>query len=236
MSIYIGVKTKGQLNAALHYKQAGAIILPPYLAETAERLQENANINIWLYLPEVLRENRAEEIKAAAMQAPALVVNNIDALGLLKEMDYKGNVMAGEMLYSYNSEAILFYKKYFPEMKFISPAELTDEEIFALEERAGVKFIYKVYGRQLLMTTAQKLNGKYKDEKGECFEGVFDKAVGLSRIYTGKPVSMLDKKEVWAGRDILLDFTVESEEETVAILTDMAVSDFTRGHHFKGID
>lgn len=235
MSIYIGVKTQGQLNAALHHKDADAIILPPYLAD-AEHLRSYPNVEFWSYLPEVLRENRSEQIKAAAMHAPALVVNNIDTLGLLKEIDHKGNVMAGEMLYSYNSEAICFYKKYFPEMKFMAPAELTDEEIFALEERSGVKFIYKVYGRQLLMITAQKLNGKYKDEKGECFEGVFDKEAGLSRIYGGKPVSMLNKKEVWEGRDILLDFTVESEAETEAILKAMSVSDFTRGHHFRGID
>lgn len=86
------------------------------------------------------------------------------------------------------------------------------------------------------MTTAQVLDGAFTDEKGEKFFAAYDGLEELSRIYTGKPVSMLDKKEVWKDRDILFDFTVESGAETAQVLMEMAAADHIRGHHFKGID
>ena len=214
MTVYITAKTEYQLEAVRGFKK----------------------VKILSCLPDAARENRLGEVKKLISQAEAVVIQNIDETGLLKEMNFKGDVIGGQLLYAYNSEAVGFYKTVFPAMKFIAPAELTDNELKALEEAAKIKFIYKVYGRQKLMTTAQYLSGTFRDEKGAEFIALHDEINNYSEIYTVKPVSMLDKRQAWDSRDILFEFTAETEEETVKILETMEVSDYIRGHHYRGID
>lgn len=234
MKTYISVKTKEQLEAVKASGRADEIIVPLYPASKPENAK-----GLWIMLPDELRENKVSEIQRIINRLHAVkgfAVQNIDELGLLKEAGYKGDLIAGELLYSYNSEAVRSYRSFFPGMKFISPAELTDKELSKLEGAAGVSFIYKAYGHQKLMTTAQRLNGPFKDEKGEKFIAVYDSNLEYSEIYTGRPVSMLDKKETLSGRDILIEFTIEDAKDTKAVLETMAVPDYIRGHHFKGTD
>ena len=214
MTVYITAKTEYQLEAVRDFKK----------------------VKILSCLPDAVRENRPDAVKKLISQAEAVIIQNIDEIGLLKETDFNGDVIGGQLLYAYNSEAVGFYKTVFPAMKFIAPAELTDDEIKELEAASGVKFIYKVYGCQKLMTTAQYLNGTFRDEKKEEFIALHDPVNNYSEIYTAKPVSMLDKKEAWRERDILFEFTAETKEETAKILETMEVSDYIRGHHYKGID
>lgn len=231
MRIFAGVKTEDQFSAALRH--ADEIIADISLAGKLG----NAG-NAWLLLPEVLRENKFPAVKEAVLSARGIrgfVIQNIDEIGLLKELGRTEPVICGELLYCCNSEAVAFFKSVFQDIGFIAPAELTDEELRRLENVCGVSFIYKVYGRQQLMTTAQMIDGRLTNEKGVSYDAVCDKGRGLSRIYTGKPVSMLDKKQAWQGRDILIDFTTESGAEAADILAGMSAADFTRGHHYRGI-
>ena len=233
---YIKVKTKEQLCAVSECKMEYEIIADYKL--TAE-IPAGQRSGVWLSLPDVLRENKLsvfEELCASADGFKGVVIHNADELGMLRSAGYGGLVMAGELLYAYNSEAVRFYQGFYPDMRFIAPAELTDAELVRLEAAAKIRFIYKIYGHQQLMTTAQVLDGPFRDEKGESYIGIHDPVQDLSQIYTGRPVSMLDKQDVWQDRDVLIEFTFESGKMAACILKEMNASGYIRGHHFKGID
>ena len=234
MKIYVSVKTKEQLKAVREAGRADNLIAPLCLAREISNVSD-----LWIALPDVLRENKRSRFEEAAgliKAAKGAVIQNTDEIGLLKSIGYEGKTIAGEFLYSYNSEAVNFYRSIFPDMGFIAPAELTDAELSRPENASGISFIYKVYGRQKLMTTAQRLNGPFTDEKKEKYFAVYDSVFEYSEIYTGKPVSMLDKKQAYEGRDILFEFVNEDAKETSLVLETMACADYIRGHHYKGID
>ena len=234
MKIYVSVKTKEQLKAVRESGRADNLIAPLCLAREISSASD-----VWIALPDILRENSRglfENSAGLIKAAKGAVLQNTDEIALLKSIGYEGKTIAGEFLYSYNSEAVNFYRSIFPGMGFIAPAELTDAELSRLEKASGVNFIYKVYGRQKLMTTAQRLIGPFTDEKKEKYLAVYDSVFEYSEIYTGKPVSMLDKKQAYEGRDILFEFVNEDAKETSLVLETMACADYIRGHHYKGID
>ena len=234
MKIYISVKTKEQFEAVKRSGRADELIVPLCFVHEISNVSD-----VWIALPDVLRENKRSRFEEAAgliRAAKGAVIQNTDEIGLLKSIGYEGKTVAGELLYSYNSETVNFYRSIFPGTGFIAPAELTDAELSALENTSGVSFIYKAYGRQKLMTTAQRLNGPFTDEKKKKYFAVYDGVFEYSGIYTGKPVSMLDKKQAYEGRDILFEFVNEDAKETSLVLETMACADYIRGHHYKGID
>ena len=55
-------------------------------------------------------------------------------------------------------------------------------------------------------------------------------------IYNGLCTYMLDRTEEVGFSNILLDFTLESPQETAEILNGTIPGKYTRGHHYKGID
>lgn len=151
--------------------------------------------------------------------ADGVVADNFDELAMIMEpMDRMQNtgeepdlqehpqrkkrqmICAGEFLYSYNKEAIAFFRSLVPDIEFIAPQELTLHELKKLEQRANVEFIYKVYGHQALMITNQCFYKNYagckaeqgshitfKNENGvfyqikECFAGYSETDGGISR-------------------------------------------------------
>ena len=231
---------------------------------------EHPGVQFYLQLPDILREKRTESVQKIAARAllfDGIVIKTFDEIGLVKELVQEScewQIIGDAFLYAYNTEALAFYKSFFPEMKFILPDELTDWEIRQLivqAEEKGVAeesdFIYKAYGYQPLMITNQCLNRNYAgcekplmqfaDEKKNQFYITSECGQCYDVIYNGQPTVMLDK----IGKteedflidgirfsNLLLDFTIETEDEMKQILADphSPVKRLTRGHHYKGVE
>lgn len=185
----------------------------------------------------------------------------------LSDPDY--HIVGDSFLYAYNADAVAFYKSFYPRMELILSDELTDREAEALrktaEERgvaAPSDFIYKAYGYQPLMITNQCMNRNYagcakplmrfSDEKKNAFYITSECGQCYDIVYNGLPTVMLDKLEqdgegFLSGGirfdQILLDFTIEDEDEIGRILRGFPcgpekAAEFrkqTRGHHLKGV-
>ena len=269
--LYIRVKNKIQLQAALAYGKADALLLDFGCASVdIEALKsEYPGMQFCLQLPDILREKKAESVKKIAERAllfDGVVIKTFDEIALVKEVfNGAGKQIIGDaFLYAYNTEALAFYKNFFPDMKFILPDELTDREIRQLivqAEEKGVAeesdFIYKAYGYQPLMITNQCLNRNYAgcekplmqfaDEKKNQFYITSECGQCYDIVYNGQPTVMLDKMtdegdtfciDDTSFNHILLDFTIETEDEMRQILSDpdSPVKRLTRGHHYKGVE
>lgn len=244
--------------------------------------KEHPEKKFFLQLPDVLREKKAESVKSLAEKAlrfDGVVIKNQDEIGLLKEvfaaseMPEDFAVIGDSFLYAYNSDAVAFYKSFYPQMKFVLSDELTDREaaeLIKLAEMRGAAvpsdFIYKAYGFQPLMITNQCMNRNYAgcakplmefaDEKRNHFYISSECGQCYDIVYNGQPTVMLDKIvrtpngfniAGYRYQSILLDFTIESEEEIDGILWSffeylegndepLEFPKLTRGHHAKGVE
>lgn len=261
---WIRVKTEEQLEAALEADFADNIILEAGDKNPADQSDNNINKKkkkIYMSLPDIAREAELAKIYAILNEErgkfDGICVKNIDELGILKECSYSKKIIADEFLYAYNSAAIDFYKSVFEDIDFIAPAELTMKELEKTEKSAGVNFIYKIYGHQKLMTTAQCFSGAYlnckekelrlRDEAGAFFTAASECEHCHDNIYNGIPTYMLDKlSEFGENLRFLLDFTTENRKETAEILALVkqpacggkcrTPEKFTRGHYYAGVE
>ena len=253
METWIRVKTKEQLEAVKESQvHMDHLILDAALVLAAPDLfARAAGTKFYLQLPDVLRQNQKEQIKALLKKVSAcdgLVVKNLDELGLLLEMGAQEQfaIIGDAFLYAYNRDAISFYRELVPEMRFICSEELTDKEANSLMDDTEA-FIYKVYGHQTVMITAQcfrKNSGvcrrtcgqtDLQDETGNILYAKNDCDLCHTLIYNGVPTSMLDK-DTSEYANILYDFTVEDAETVKRILTLKQCSNYTRGHHLSPVD
>lgn len=197
------------------------------------------------------------------------LLRSLEEAGVLDLSDPAYHIVGDSFLYAYNAEAVSFYRSFYPQMELILSDELTDREAEALiksaEERGAAApsdFIYKAYGYQPLMITNQCMNRNYagcakprmrfSDEKKNSFYITSECGQCYDIVYNGLPTVMLDKLEQDADgftaggiriSQILLDFTIEEEEEIGRILKDFpwgpeGTAEFrkqTRGHHLKGV-
>ena len=165
------------------------------------------------------------------VSACGLVIRNLDELSLLIELGYQGPVIGDAFLYACNTEAIRFYLEQFPKMQFLCSDELTDRELSAITDEGSdgsCRWIYKIYGHQQLMTSAQCISRNYtsckekmlcfRDEKGELFYALSDCSSCSSAVFYGKPTCMLDRQTEIPYRNLLVDFTVETAAQTERIL------------------
>jgi len=191
-----------------------------------------------------------------------LLIRNLDELGMVRDMGFPGWLIADSFLYAANSDAFRFYLDLFPEMWFISSDELTDRELAQSRKPVPAeRMIVKVYGHQPLMISNQCLNRNYTDCK-EKLTSFTDSKNGqffvmsscrqcYSTIYNGKCTWLLDKvtADGYLEYDnLLLDFTAEDSGQMQEVLSlcgrtgpeatgkRINVPDFTRGHHYKGVE
>ncbi len=136
--------------------------------------------------------------------------------------------------------------------------------ILSAENEVGIspeEFICKVYGYQPLMITNQCLNRNYAgcekplmqfaDEKKHQFYITSECGQCYDIVYNGQPTCMLDKlteapdgfeMDGFVYQNILIDFTIEPEAEVRRILSGFFGGEkelclnFTRGHHYKGVE
>ena len=228
MEIWVRVKTEEQLQAVLESQvHPKHLILDAALFSAAPHCVQMVN-------------RQAAETKVY-LQLPDVLRQN-----------RKGQI---EKLLEQASGSLRFYRELIPEMKFIYSDELTDKEAGDL---AGDKnaFLYKVYGYQEVMITAQcffKNNGNCMRSKQAGSEMAQSGRMTLrdetknnlyaesfcdlchTVIYNGVPTSMLDKiKEEY--ENLLYDFTIEDAETVKEILETKQCSTYTRGHHLTPID
>lgn len=249
--VFAGVRTKEQLECVLVDDRVDAVILQAGCFSDASELSGYEK-DFYYALPAVARENKRillEKTIKLFLEAGGgqrgFLIENMDEAALLKEAGFQGPVIAGEFCYAYNSAAVSFYRQLFPSMEFLAPAELTLKELEKVENNSKISFIYKAYGHQRLMATAQCLykdhkgclkektrkNGReqdgkdgnpgifaFTDRKQERFYAAADCTFCMDAIYNGKPTFMLDKKEELTEKKILLDFTIESADEVKGIL------------------
>ena len=260
--IIVRVKNKKQLEGVLEFSGISSLILgfgcaAVHIDELKRKYPEK---RFFLQMPDVLREKRADSVKKLAERAllfDGIVICSFDELGLLNEVkeevinrgenlpsEEEWQVIGDSFLYAYNTQAVSFYKSFYPDMKFLLSDELTDKEIQSFMDSASEQgfapladFIYKVYGYQPLMITNQCLNRNYtnceqpllrfSDEKKNQFYITSECGQCYDIVYNGQPTIMLDKTEF---RDqgflvegqmyskILLDFTIESADMIRRIL------------------
>lgn len=262
MNFYIRVKTEEQLRAALDADvlQTGTYVIDYacFLAGVDPAPLAGGGRKVWLALPDVARQKDSEvlkELMSAVSAFDGVCVKSVDELGMLKAADYKGQVIGDAFMYAYNPEAIAFYEAIFPGTIYMLSDELTDDEALRLAKESGLgkdRFIYKLYGHQPVMLTAQCMNlnhggrcgercvRRFADDKGDAFLSVNECRLCLNTIYQAQPVSMTDKLDSLSWGNYLIDFTVEGAEEVRTVLgcakERLAVPNSSRGHHFRGID
>ncbi len=266
MEIWVRVKTEEQLQAVMESQ-----VCPKYLILDATLFsvkqdcvqminRQAADAKVYLQLPDVLRQNRKAQMEKLLEQAKdcaGLVIKNLDELGLIleKQMQEQFEIIGDAFLYAYNNDALRFYRELIPEMKFIYSDELTDKEAGSLTgDRTA--FLYKIYGYQEVMITAQcfskntgncmrlNLPGSETVQSGrmelrdETKNNLFaENSCDLCHtvIYNGVPTSMLDKITD-EYENLLYDFTIEDAETVKEILETKQCSTYTRGHHLSPID
>ena len=256
MKTWIRIKTEEQLRAALESNvQVQCLIVDSACRMDLQKIRRavGENCKIYLQLPDVLRQKRKEQILTLLQQADGfdgLVVKNLDELGLVLEehAEQRFEIIADAFLYAYNKDAIRFYRELIPNLRFVCSDELTDREIDDFVENTE-DFIYKVYGYQQVMITAQCFYKNYagcdadsgshlmtlRDEAGNDFYAVSECGQCYSVIYNGVPTNMLDK-DTGGYENILYDFTIESTEQVRQVLTENTCGAYTRGHHRTGVD
>lgn len=253
MKTWIRVKTKEQLEAVKEsqVRMDHLILDAAFVSAETEFDSLATETKVCLQLPDVLRQNQKEQIKSLLDKASAcwgLVIKNLDELGLLLELgaEERFTLIGDAFLYAYNRDAIRFYRELVPEMRFICSEELTDKEANGLMDDKEI-FIYKVYGYQTVMITAQcfrKNSGAcrrtcgrtdLRDETGNILYAENDCDLCHTVIYNGVPTSMLDK-DTSEYENILYDFTIEDAETVKRILTLKQCSNYTRGHHLSPVD
>lgn len=251
------VKTKDQFSAVAKFEEIHSVIGSNAVISFAKEIE---NKDFFLSLPDVARENKVKQVEKDILKAKdsnvGLLIKNIDELGMIKKMGFNGEVIADSFLYAYNDFALDFYKSIFPNMKFILSDELTDKEIEEIKKVPKESLIYKAYGYQQLMITNQCMNRnywgclkpllKFNDEKNNEFFISSECGYCYDIIYNGQPTNMLDKLNEVNFENVLLDFTIESEEETRNIIETalkaaiyepiILTNKYTRGHHYKGVD
>lgn len=249
METWIRVNTKEQLDAVRESQVSYQhLILDAALAKEA-KTPAGDGVRVYLQLPDVLRQKQKETIETMLDQASSfdgVVVKNLDELGLLLKRKEQLPVIADAFLYAYNRDAICFYRELVPDMKFICSEELTDKEAASLMDDPKA-FLYKIYGYQPVMITAQcfRKNDKacdsahgrteLRDESGNTLHAVADCDLCHTVLYNSVPTSMLDK-DTSAYENILYDLTIESAEEVKEILQSRQCKSYTRGHHLSPVD
>ena len=254
--IFARAGTEEQLDALLDERLADSVIISCG-ARISDELVCRAGacgMNIYIQLPDVLRENTLKEASSLlekAAQYSGAVIENIDELGMIIARDFRGRVIADSFLYASNREAVSFYLKYLKAADqcedhpmFIANDELTGAELGDLEKSSGADLIFKAYGCQKLMVTAQdiaKANGaaggslKFENASGDHFFSELNKEFGYTCIYNSVPTYIpeyLNAHRARAGSayssDKVTDLGRHHEQEKVSYVAEKVLFDFTR--------
>ncbi len=230
----VHVTTAAQFNIVNKYEFVDTIIIEYNVSKEIGQEAVSSGRKVILALPYIFRENRTrqmEELFFLSGMYDGILVRNLDAFAFLKKNDYQGIVVCDPFMYVYNAGAVDFYRQYFEQICFMMPAELTKDEM----QQIPVRFLYRIYGYQPVMVTAQCFVNNYYDacgfekdetivffdEKGNRFTAKNDCGYCYSVIYNTAPTDLImeyftEKRE--GQKSFLLEFTIEDPEDTEKIM------------------
>ena len=264
----ISVCQEDHVNIVKNYKWVSRVILD-YNIRQYKQTMLNENTRVFIALPEIFRQKNLVEyadMLSDISDFDGVMIRNIDELGYLIEIGYKGDVVADAGLYVYNDHAAAFYKNQIHNISFVSSAELTYNEI----KNLSTNTLLKIYGYQKVMVSANCISGNYcggcaqkssqmmnlTDDMGNVFYVRNYCGECYNIMYNGVPTSILDRLDLIhdSFTDAYIELTVEDGEKTNKImdyiekniigLDDMEqdndvhapIKEYTRGHYFKGIE
>lgn len=264
----ISVCQEDHVNIVKNYKWVSRVILD-YNIRQYRQTMLNKNTSVFIALPEIFRQKNLVEyadMLSDISDFDGVMIRNIDELGYLIEIGYKGDVVADAGLYVYNDHAAAFYKNQIHNISFVSSAELTYNEI----KNLSTNTLLKIYGYQKVMVSANCISGNYcggcaqkssqmmnlTDDMGNVFYVRNYCGECYNIMYNGVPTSILDRLDLIhdSFTDAYIELTVEDGEKTNKImdyiekniigLGDMEqdndvhapIKEYTRGHYFKGIE
>lgn len=278
---YVYVRTLEQLKAVAAADFNGVIFVDHGIVQTAvkfinelsgkdlsgkglskDELSED-RLELGLALPEVLRQEKLkvmEELDRYMDSFLYVLVRNMDEILYVKKHYLNKKIILDSSIYCYNNEAVVYYRTMIPEFMIVSSAELTLSELKGI----NAPVIYKEYGHDKLMITAQCVNKCHQG--GECFKEKVDHlrdelgndfyAVNhcdhcYNIIYNGRPAyiaDLLSEKTPGNQAGELAEFTVEDGRETLRLCNALGFAGespdqeyfrdlkYTRGHFVRGID
>lgn len=265
--IFVSVDNVLQLKAALRYSGisrlyvAGEILLEqPALCEILKKASES--LEIWIKLPLILREKSFRYVALILEKtkgfAKGMLVSNLETYSYLKFHDYSGEIALNYHMYLWNKKAVSFWKE--KASSYLAPMECNVHEWKKLANR---DFEYFCYGKIPMMVTAncirltkdacRKTGISFEDSITDRYNTDFRVQTNCYHcynvIYNSVPVSLhqyLDQIEGLPGKGLRLEFTTETEEETVRVLEEYMkykerkemdfsfLKDYTTGHFKKG--
>ena len=279
-SVTVRVETWDQLKAAAEADFVGRIAAPVSLfaekrTDSGEMLK---NVRIFLnfcknhgkapllslpYIERPEKEAILEPLYAAASELEeeglaGFLAPSFESLARLCLAGYAHLAIADASVYTFNSRAQAFLRELGVREDTV-PAELNRKEIM---ERDNSSSELTVYGRELLMVTAQCLAKNttgctgtspllcMKDRKGVRFPVRCDCAFCLNKIYNSVPTSLLDEEAAVrrvSPASLRLSFTTEDAAETREVLDAFRESflwkmkpayaaDRTKGHWARGVE
>ena len=260
------VSTGEQLDAVLAQKLLPERIYMEYtLWQRKRQIPGNekglADTRWILALPQMLRESYREEFlkllpRLEQSRFDGYLVRTMEEFCILKEAGSKKEIILDDCMYTMNSEALDFYRAQ-GATRFTAPAELNRHE---LRKRQNGDSEMVVYGRQLLMVSAQCLRQNttgcdhksgtltLKDRKGVEFPAKCCCDFCYNMLYNSIPLELFKEKEDLEKDGFAafrLNFTTEDRAETAEILRLYRVMSgkaengsgrFTRGHYQRGVE
>ena len=144
--IIVRVKTKEQFRCIPETKAIRTLIVDASCLDLIkQKKKEEKDRKYYLQFPDILKESKAglqEALLQEAENFDGLVVRNFDQLGLLRSFQKEGGripeIIGDSFLYSYNPEALAFYRDFFPAMRWVLSDELTDKEAQNLIKKADM--------------------------------------------------------------------------------------------------
>lgn len=278
---YVYVRTLEQLKSVADMAFNGVIFVDHGIVPVAVRfmnglsekeLSENGlpegepaenKPKLGIELPEVLRQDKLkamEELDRYMDSFAYVLVRNMDEILYVKKHYLNKKIILDSSIYCYNNEAVDYYRMVMPEFMIVSSAELTLSELNGI----NAPVIYKEYGHDKLMITAQCMNKCHRggecfkekliplrDELGNDFYAVNHCDYCYNIIYNGRPAyiaDLLSEKTPGNQAGELAEFTVEDGRETLRLCNALGFTGegpdqeffrdlkYTRGHFVRGID
>lgn len=270
-SLFVGVMTIEQLKEALLFPEIAGIYISADLFSNADvwnLIQNHEGKQLFLSLPHILRErsfpqlNQYRELLDTGRFSGVLIRNH-EELQWLMEIDYQGQYIADYMLYTWNKKAVSLYQKLVS--RTTVPVELNKKEILQLGcEKEKELLLYgrlplmysanclqKTLGNCLLENTKKQHTYTLTDRYKNHFPVVQNCIHCYNILYNTVPMSLHGQIQSLLQEKFAvyrLDFSIESREETHAVLqyystvwkkedaNKFPIADFTNGHYKRGVE